>query len=114
MEVLMQMLFNEAKKNKKNLVNLKSTALNCQMFELAAKLRELEKELFPNSEEYNLAHEQAKKINLLFRMVDLNIPEPICWLIEETLKLQKKKKGNFDLLDASKLIEKKKELFTDN
>jgi len=114
MEPLMQTLFEEAKKSKKNLVKLKTTALHCQMFELAAKLRDLEVELFPNSEEYNLAHEQAKKANLLFRMVELNIPEPVCWLVEETLKVHKKKKGKFDLLDASKLVAKKNELFTED
>jgi hypothetical protein len=114
MELLMQKLFEEAKKSKKNLVKLKSTALHCQMFELAAKLRDLEIELFPNSEEYNLAYEQAKKINLLFRMVELNIPESVCWLLEETLKVYKNKKGKFDLLDASKLVAKKNELFTED
>ena len=114
MEPLMQKLFEEAKKSKKNLVKLKSTALHCQMFELAAKLRDLELELYPNSEEYNLAYEQAKNTNILFRMVGLNVPESVCWLVEETLKVHKKKKGKFDLLDASKLVAKKNDLFTDD
>ena len=110
----MQTLLETAKKEKKLLVKLKSTALHCQMFELAAKLRDMEVELFPNTPEYNEAHEQAKKANLLFRMVELNVPESVCWLVEETLKLHKKKKGKFDLLDAGKLVVKKNELFTED
>lgn len=42
-------LFEEAKKNKKGLELLKQTALVCQKYELAAILRMLEIELFPET-----------------------------------------------------------------
>ena len=42
-------LFEEAKKNKEALALLKQTALVCQKYELAAILRMLEIELFPET-----------------------------------------------------------------
>jgi hypothetical protein len=42
-------LFEEAKKNKDGLALLKQTALVCQKYELAANLRMLEIELFPET-----------------------------------------------------------------
>ncbi len=42
-------LFEEAKKNKEGLTLLKQTALVCQKYELAAILRMLEIELFPET-----------------------------------------------------------------
>ena len=114
METLMQSLLDEAKKSKSNLVKLKSVAVKFGLFELGAKLREMENDLFPESEELKCAQEQAKKANLLFRMVDLNISEANCWLIEETLKMYNKKKSNFLLTDAVDLTLKKNELYPED
>jgi hypothetical protein len=111
MEKLIVSLLKEAKKSKKSLGELRTLARHLQMNEFADKLRELESKLFPESKEYKEAHERAKKLNLLFRMVELNIPESVCWTVSETLKVYNRKKGNFDLLDATKLIDKKNELF---
>jgi hypothetical protein len=44
-------------------------------------------------------------------MVELNVERPLCWLIYKAIKLNDKKKGNFSLEDASKLIADKKRLF---
>lgn len=111
MEQLFKQLIEAAKKNRKGLIRLKNAAVTLQEFELASQLRELETKNFPETEEVKAAKKQAKDLNLLFRMVDLNVSEDKCWLIAETLKLYNKKKGKFDIKDAAKIRAKEVELF---
>lgn len=106
-------MFEGAKKDKKIFLAFKNLAVKCQQFELAVKIRELETELFPESDEEKQAKEIAKEINLVFRMVDLKVSEDVCWLIYEALKLHSEVKGSFSVEDAAKLIAKKKTLFDD-
>lgn len=98
-ELLMQML-EKAKTDKSAFRALKNTAVKCQLFELAGQLREMEKELFPETEEVKKAKERAEKVNLVFRMVELNVSDQACWLIDQTLEMFKKKKGKFSIEDA--------------
>lgn len=109
-ELLLQML-EAAKKDKKTFKALKNSAVKCQQFELAANLREMEKELFPESEEVKQAKEKAKELNLVLRMVDLNVSEDVCWLISETLKVHSKLKGKFSVKQAAELVVKRKDYF---
>lgn len=111
MEQLFNQLIEAAKKNRKGFNRLKNAVVTCQQFELASQLRDIEKEAFPETEEVKLAKEQAKKLNLAFRMVELNISEDVCWLIAETLKMHNEKQGEFSIDDAVKLRCKKEELF---
>ena len=111
MEKLFEQLIEAAKKNRKGFNRLKNAVVTCQQFELASQLRDIEKEAFPETEEVKLAKEQAKKLNLAFRMVELNISEDVCWLIAETLKMHNEKQGKFSIDDAVKLRLKKEELF---
>lgn len=111
MENLLTDLVEKAKGNKKGLIMLKNTAVRCQQFELASQLRELETSLFPTTDEEKEAKKIAKEINLVLRMVELNVSEDTCWLIGQTLKIHSKMKGKFSIHDASKLIVKRKELF---
>lgn len=110
MEQLLNDLLEKAKTDKKSLNMLKTTAIRCQQFELAAQLRELETSIFPESEE----EKEAKNINVVLRMVELNVPNDICWLINETLKTYSKMKGKFSIKEATELIHKRKELFFDS
>ncbi len=110
---LITQLIEAAKKDKKALIFLKNAAVRSQLFELAANIRELENELFPDTDEQKSAKVKAKEINLLFRMVELNVSEDVCWLISETLKVHSKMKGKFSIREASQLIVKRKELFED-
>jgi hypothetical protein len=103
MENLLNKLLESAKENKKGLILLKNTAVTCQNYELASNLRELEKTLFPVTETQKSAKDRAKHLNLIFRMVGLNIAEKQCWIIEEALKGYNKKKGKFGIDDASKI-----------
>lgn len=110
----MLLLLEEAKKDKKKLRSLKQIAVECQMFELGSQLRDLEIDLFPETEEEKEAKLQAEKYNLIFRMVDLNITPSICWLISETIKVSNLKKGKFSISDATDLVLKKKRLFDED
>lgn len=110
---LITQLIEAAKKDKKTLIFLKNAAVRSQLFEVAANIRELENELFPDTDEQKAAKIKAKEINLLFRMVELNVSEDVCWLISETLKVHSKMKGKFSLWEASQLVVKRKELFED-
>jgi hypothetical protein len=111
MEKLFEQLIESAKKNRKGFNRLKNAVVTCEQFELASQLRNIEKEAFPETEEVKMAKEQAKKLNLAFRMVALNISEDVCWLIAETLKIHNEKQGNFSIDDAANLILKKEEIF---
>lgn len=110
----MLLLLEEAKKDKKKLKSLKEVAVRCQMFELGSKLRDLEVDLFPETEEEKEAKLQSEKYNLIFRMVDLNVSHSICWLISETIKKSNKKKGNFSISDAEDLLAKKRRIFNED
>lgn len=112
MEELLLKLVESASKNKKAINQLKVAAVTCQQFEIASQLRMIEKENFPESEEVKQAKEQAKKLNLLFRMVDLNISEEICWVIYETLKVYNEMKEDVSIKDVSKILTKKEEIFS--
>lgn len=109
-ELLLQML-EAAKKDKKTFKALKNTAVKGQQFELASSLREIELKLFPESEEMKQAKEKAKEINLVLRMVELNVSEDVCWLIAETLKVHSKLKGKFSVKQAAELIVKRRDYF---
>ena len=111
MEQLLKQLVEAAKKDRKGLIRLKNAAVTLGEFEMAAKLREIETTNFPETDEVKSAKQKSKELNLLFRMVDLNVPEDKCWVIYETLKLHNKKKGKFDLKDAAKIRAREVELF---
>ncbi len=111
MEKLLKQLIEAAKKNRKGFKRLKEAVVTCQQFELAAELRGIEKDTFPETEEVKLAKEQAKKLNLLFRMVDLSISEDTCWLIVQTYNCYTEKQGEFSIDDAIRLQFKKEEIF---
>jgi len=100
-------LLEEAKKSKKAINALKIAAIEAKQFELAARLRDLERELFPESED----EKYAKTINLALRMVGINPDSKTCWLIGNTMHILSKKKGKFDIETASKLIAEAEKLF---
>ena len=112
MEELLKGMLDAAKKDKKQFIALKNLAVKCQQFELACKIRELEKELFPETEEERKAKDLSKEINNLFSMVGLNVTPDVCWLVYETIKMHSKKKGKFSLKDAVELVSMKEKLFT--
>lgn len=111
MEDQLTKLLEKAKTNPKTLSFLKEAALSAHDFVLAGELTALREELFPDSPEKLAAKQEASKLELVFRMVGLNSNENGAWLANETLKVYAKKKGKFDLMDASKLKERAIEIF---
>ena len=111
MEKLFNQLIEAAKKNRKGFNRLKNAVVTCQQYELASELRTIEKEAFPETEEVMAAKAQAKKLSIAFRMVDLNINESTCWLIEQTLNKLNEKNSEFSVSDAVALRLKVEELY---
>jgi len=111
MEKLFMQMVEKAKGDKRLLKALKGMAVKAQQFELACNLREMETSLFPESEEVKKIKEQAKRTNLLLRMVDVQTNDAICWIVNEAIKIDTKKKGKFSMDDAHNLIQKRKEIF---
>ncbi len=111
MQKLLTQLIQDCSKDKKALMMIKTAAVRCQNYELASKIREVENEYFPESKKQKEAKHLGERLNLAFRMVDLNISEKVCWIIAKTLKSKEKLKGNFSIKDASKILAEAAELF---
>lgn len=111
MQDLLLRMVDETKKNKKAFHILKSLSIKTQQFELAAALREIQNENFPETDEEKKAKQRARDLNLLFRMAELNIPENMCWLIDQLIKGYDKKKGAFSIEDAVKIKYKNSDIF---
>ena len=100
-------LLEEAKKSKKALRSLKVAAIDASQLELAAKLRDMERELFPETEE----EKYARTINLALRMVGINPDLKSCWMIGRAMYFLSKRKGSFDLETASDIISDANRIF---
>ena len=100
-------LLEGAKKSKKALRSLKLAAIDAGQFELAAKLRDLEREIFPDSED----EIYAKNINLALRMSGVNPDLRQSWIIGKTMEAYRKSKGKFSIDQASELIAKADKIF---
>jgi len=100
-------LLEEAKKSRKALRSLKVAAIDANQLELAAKLRDMERELFPETEE----EKYARTINLALRMVGINPDLKTCWMIGRTMHILSKKKGKFDLETASNIMAEADRIF---
>lgn len=100
-----------AKKDKKSLLNLKNTAVMCQRYELASQLREIETNLFPETKEEKMAKYVAHELSSVLRLVNLEVPDKVCYLIMETIKVYNKKKTSITIKDASKILANEKKIF---
>jgi hypothetical protein len=107
-----KLLLENASKKLETLLELKNFAVKVGNYELGARCREIELEKYPISQEEIDAEEEAEKLNLVFRMVELGIDNPTCYRIAKTLELYRKKKGKFDIRDASKIVVDSKRLFS--
>ena len=98
-------------KDKEALKNVKNALVKAKCYELASEVRKLEKEKFPETDEQKEAKAEGEKLNLLFRMVELDVHPKSAYLIAKTLKKYNRRKGNFDLRDASKIVGDVNKLF---
>ena len=105
-------LLESASKDVKKLNELKNLAVKLGQYELGAECRRLEKELFPITEEETQAKERYKEIELVLRMVEVGFNgQKVYYKIDKALELFRKKKGKFDLIDASKIISDANRIF---
>jgi hypothetical protein len=111
MENQEQTLLEKASKKLETLLELKNYAIKVGDYTLAAKCREIEYENFPISQEEIDADDEAEKLNLAFRMVELGIDAKTCYRIARTLEMLKKKKGKFSIADSAKIIVDSERLF---
>ena len=111
MQELLNELLETAKTERTVMLSLKHLAVKARNYELASKLMEIETTNFPETDEIKNIKELEKKLNGVFRMVDLNPPKGCSWLIYETIKAYNECEGNFDIKMASKLIAKKQQIF---
>lgn len=112
MEKRLIKLIEAARKDRKLLKDLKELAVRYKQYELGCDLRNMEKEAFPETEEVKEAKEYASKVNMAFRMIDLNATnEKACWLLAKTVKAYEEKKGKFSLKDAAELSAQADRLF---
>ncbi len=86
------------------------TSLGMQ-FDLAAKLRQIENDTWPDTEEIKAVKAHVGKLQIALRMVQLNVADDVCWLLNETIRQYNEKGSEFSLRDAASLQVKKDELF---
>lgn len=106
-------LLEGAKKSKKGLRTLKIAAVNAGKFELAAKLREMETTLFPDSPEEKEAKDFSMAIKTALAMVGINASMSSAWVIGKIIFVYKSKKGNLSLRDAAEIKAECEKLFKD-
>jgi len=106
-----ELLLENASKKLETLLELKRFAKKIGNYDLAQKCEEIELEKFPLSQEEIDADEEAEKLNLAFRMVELGIDKQTCYRIARTLEQLKKKKGKFSISDSAKIVVDSKRVF---
>ena len=109
-ELLKQMM-EDVKTDISKLRSLKHAAVRCQQFELAANLRGLEKDLFPDTEEQAKERERVTQLSTLFSMFELKVDDRILYTIDKAIAAFKKKKGKFSVNDVVSIKVKAKELY---
>lgn len=104
-------LLEKATKNKKVIEHLKNACIHGQSYALAAHIRDIEKQSFPETKEEKEAKEISKNADLLLRMVEIGTSKSSAYRIYTAVKMYLKKKGKFDLKDASKIIADSERIF---
>ena len=114
MKIDLNVLLEKIKPDHKAICMLKNVAVRCQMYELAAALRGLEVEQFPETEEQKEAKKIGMRMQKLFKLVDIDTKPAACWTVIEVLKRYTENDGKFNAADAAPIISKRKELFDNN
>lgn len=111
MEEQLTKLLEKAKTNRATMNHLIEAAISTQGYETVSKFREMEKEFYPETPEHAAAKKMAAQMQLLFRLVHLNLDLATSWVVTEAVKKYLKKKGKVDMLDSATLLAKQKEIF---
>jgi hypothetical protein len=106
-------LLEKAKTDKRILKYLKEATVRAQSYEFASYLRDIELQNFPETPEEKEAKEISRAADLLLRMVEIGTTPSLAYRISQAFKIFGKKKGKFDIKDASKIICDSERIFTD-
>ncbi len=110
-KTMMEDLLKQAKSDHKFYNKLKTFAQQAENTALFHHLRDIEADVFPSTEYDKEARAKGAKLNLVFRMVEMNMPDNFAWMVHRVMKRFWKRGGNFDLQDASELIAERKKIF---
>ncbi len=105
-------LMKEAKESRDFLKGLKSIAVNCQKYELAAALRDVEVKQFPRAKTTNANYTEAETFKTLLNIAELNLKHTeTAYLVLAIAKIVIKKGGESALKDVAKIQAEVKEIF---
>ena len=91
---------------------LKDIMLEKRQYGLASSIKDMEEQKFPVNEKYLADYGEAENIELLARMLEIQIPDlRSAWLLNRGILMFKEMGGNFSLNDAAKLIAESHEIF---
>jgi hypothetical protein len=111
MEKLFLELLEKVKTNRKGMRFLKSAVVACQQYELATKIREIEKEAYPETDEIKLAKKEAERFARVLSMLGLSVKTETAWLIIEAHKKYSELKEEFSINDATTLQWNQQQIF---
>ena len=108
-------LLEKVSKDVNYLIELKVLAVKVQDYDLAAECRRLENELFPITDHKIKINKHCIEIEAALNLVGVNINDKkVCYKIDKTLELFRKKGDGFNLKDASKIISDVDKIFKSN
>ena len=103
MEKLFESYLKDAKGDVTKLRDLKNLFVKHQQFELASNIRELEKELYPISEQDEKDKNEALVFKSALGLFDLNVDEKMAFTLFNAAKILIEKGEMFDLKDTVKI-----------
>ena len=113
MKEIIEKLATEAKGNRKLLHDLKCAAVNSNLYEVAAKLREIEVKDFLESHTNSPEYKEAEEFHLILRMVGVNCTMREAYVVSQAAKGFLEKKGDFDVKDAAEIRAKALKIFVE-
>lgn len=109
---LLQEFQEVALSDKKLLNQFKNLLVKCQKYELAASVREVEKEKFPETDEEKEAKNLVREYRNVLGMVKIETEDQTIYTIAKVMDLYRKKKGKMNIEDCAKIIATAKEIFS--
>lgn len=106
-EELFPQFLQAIKKNKRALKSFKESIVQAQQYELAGSIRDLEKNLFVETEEQKEGAEFSK----ILRMFDFKVSDADAWLLKQIAMKYIEKGSEFDSYTATLLSEQKRKKF---
>lgn len=114
MQKLLSELLAKAENDREVLRELKQVALDAQQYELGARLREIEREKFPDTEDQRRAKEKAEHFQKALLLCDIEVKNlKTAWIIYVTAKELYWHEW-FSIETGEKIKQKAKELFGGN